>query len=141
VEEIVRLICLTHRGTSSENSRDVARQIAALYAPIIAERDEALARVREVEWSPFEPDELEGLTEKWPRIVHVVMKAEREWEAAEARAEALHAQVEGMTRALVGIQRCAFSDGSRTFDDCKNALAWIDDQARQALSTLTGGEK
>jgi hypothetical protein len=42
-----------------------------------------------------------------------------------------------LEEALRAIQLCAFSDGSRTFDDCMNALSWIDDHARQALSTTT----
>jgi hypothetical protein len=38
-----------------------------------------------------------------------------------------------LEEAVRAIQLRAFSDGSRTFDDCISALMWIDDHARAAL--------
>ena len=40
--------------------------------------------------------------------------------------------------AIRAIQLRAFSDGTRTFDDCMNALGWIDNHARAALTRLKG---
>jgi hypothetical protein len=102
-----------------------AELIAALYAPVIAERDEALARVREVEgerklWSAAEKDLID---QKW-RAQHYIDRAQ----AAEARAEALQAQVEGARKALEPWSRGWLPGASRTV-----AIA-----IRQALSTLSG---
>lgn len=47
----------------------------------------------------------------------------------------LKAEIEQLRAALKQIQRRAFSDGRRTFDDCMRDLGWIDDHARQALET------
>jgi hypothetical protein len=125
-------------------ARGRAEEIAALYAPIVAERDETLRLMADGQLfrNPDEdPMEFQRALNRVAADNAVLLKLE----AAEARAEALQAQVEGAKRAFeeilleLGFKRDEFIlQGPMMLIRRLEVVATF---ARQALSTLSGGEK